>query len=325
MNDETVASDPLRRAVAQIQEEVGGRVLGQSKTIELVMVSFIAGGHVLLEGRPGVGKTLLARCFSAATGLDFKRLQFTPDLMPSDVTGTNVFDPQERAFRLFKGPVFCDVLMADEINRTPPKTQAALLEAMQERQVTIDGEPHVLSDCFFVIATQNPIEFEGTYRLPEAQADRFLLLVDMDLPRPEDELLLYQAALNRRMSEWRAQDLPPGLLGQEQAHQLRQTSSQIHVADALLEYLLQLAGRLRDSDMVELAPSPRGALALLEASRALAWLRGRDFVVPEDIQDLVQPCWRHRVVLTADAELEGHSAARLLDETVTAVPVPRTS
>jgi MoxR-like ATPase len=282
----------------------------------------MAGGHALLEGVPGIGKTLLARTFAAALGLDFHRIQFTPDLMPTDVVGTHVFDRDGAGFRLVKGPIFTQVLMADEINRTPPKTQSALLESMQEGQVTIDGEGHTLDASFFVIATQNPVELEGTYPLPEAQLDRFLTRIVMELPDPRAEMELFRRAV-RGEGGLGYGAAPEPAVTPEEAATLRRASSAVHVSEELLEYLARLAAAVRGSAHLELAVSPRGALALLETARALALLDERDYVVPDDLKRCLAPCWRHRLILGAEAELEGFTASRLLDGVAADVEVPK--
>ncbi|MDY7096098.1 MAG: MoxR family ATPase [Acidobacteriota bacterium] len=313
----------LRQAIEQIHQAVSGTVLGQEAAIDSLCAAYLAGGHVLLEGVPGVGKTLLARCFAATLGLDFTRLQFTPDLMPGDVLGTNVFDRNQGTFRLVRGPVFTQVLMADEVNRTPPKTQAALLEAMQEHQATIDGVSYPLGDGFFVIATQNPLEHEGVYPLPEAQLDRFLLRIEMTLPPAESELEIYRRAVSGELAIWGTdRGLPETVVGPLEAVALRSACRSVHASEELLDYLQRLAQAVRDSPHVELGPSPRGALALLEAGRGAALLAGREFLVPDDLKGLMSACWSHRLLLTAESELEGFSPKRVLEEAADSVAVP---
>lgn len=326
MSSESSASgvDLLALAAARVAEAVRQAVVGQEAAAETLLAAYMAGGHTLIEGVPGIAKTLLARAFSAGLGLKFSRVQFTPDLMPSDLVGTNVYDQKSGAFRLVRGPVFTEVLMADEINRTPPKTQSALLESMQEKQVTIDGVTYPLGPGFFVIATQNPVEFEGTYPLPEAQLDRFIARVEMGLPGREAEIEIYRRAVAGTLAGWGSETaLPSAAVSQEEALELRRASRRVHVAEELLEYVATLAAAVRESDRVEIGVSPRGALGLLEMAKAFALLAGRDFVAPDDVKRCLSPCWGHRMLLTADAELENETPARLLGQIANAVPVPR--
>jgi len=320
---ETVATERVLEAAAEILGALDQVVLGQRAAAESLMAAYMAGGHALLEGVPGIGKTLLARSFAACLGLRFARVQFTPDLMPTDVVGMNVFDSSTRTFRLVQGPVFTQVLMADEINRTPPKTQSALLEAMQERQVTIDGTSHALEPEFFVMATLNPVEFEGTYPLPEAQLDRFLLRIEMGLPDEAAEIEIYRRACNAELHGWSDAAPPERRVTDPEARALRTASRQAHVAPELLPYLARLATAVRRSPHVDLGVSPRGALSLLETARAGALLAGRDFVLPDDIKRFLRPCWGHRLVLGPESELEGQTAARVLEEAAASVEVPR--
>ncbi|MFL6193040.1 MAG: AAA family ATPase [Thermoanaerobaculia bacterium] len=311
----------LIEAAQGLATTLEGVVLGQRAAIETLIVAYMAGGHALLEGVPGLGKTLLARAFASVLGVSYSRVQFTPDLMPADVIGTNVYEAATGGFHLLRGPVFTQLLMADEINRTPPKTQAALLEAMQERQVTIDGQTLPLDSGFFVIATQNPIEFEGVYPLPEAQLDRFLVRIEMGLPSPEAELALYRKAIAGDLVDWGG-ELPAATLAAGEALALRHAARRVHVAEELLAYLAQLADGVRRSPQVDLPVSPRAALGLLEAGRASALLEGRDFLAPDDLKRLIVPCWSHRVILTPESELEGYTARRVLEGVAAAVPVP---
>ena len=319
---ETGTDEPLAEAARRVLAAVEAAVVGQESACRALLAAYMAGGHALLEGVPGIGKTLLARSFAGALGLDFARIQFTPDLMPGDVVGMNVFDPAARAFRLVRGPVFTRILMADEINRTPPKTQSALLEAMQERQVTIDGASHALDRGFFVVATENPVEFEGTYPLPEAQLDRFLLMIEMGLPSPEDEVRIYQAAVDGTLPGWGGQGAVTAAVSPGTAAALREASRSVHVAPEILSYLARLAGAVRRSPHVDLGVSPRGALALLEAARAAALLAGRDFVSPDDVKAYLVAAWGHRLILTSESELEGQTPRRLLEEVARTVEVP---
>jgi MoxR-like ATPase len=311
---------------ARLADALARVVVGQRAAVEGLLAGYMAGGHVLLEGPPGVGKTLLARAFAAALGLGFARIQFTPDLMPTDVTGTNVFDPATRAFKLVRGPLFTQVLMADEINRTPPKTQSALLEAMQEGQATIDGVSYPLEAGFFVVATQNPVEFEGTYPLPEAQLDRFLLRVEIALPDAEAEREIYARAVRNELAGWGSQAIS-GLvpLPASDAQALRSGARGVHGTDELLAYLQRLAAAVRQSPHVELGVSPRGALAALEAGRAIALLAGRDFLLPDDLKRILVACWAHRIVLSAESELEGHSPRSVVEDAARTVEVPHTA
>ena len=324
INPDGMNLESLQSAAGRLVSAVEQSVLGQRLAIEALLAAYVAGGHVLLEGVPGIGKTLLARSFAGSLGLSFARVQFTPDLMPADVLGTNVFDQDSRTFRLVRGPIFTQILMADEINRTPPKTQSALLEAMQEGQVTIDGVTHTLTAEFFVVATQNPIEFEGTYTLPEAQLDRFLARIEMTAPDRAAELEIYRQAAAGVLAGWGRATAPvPVIVDPAQAGALRGASAQIHVAPELLEYLARLTERVRASPHVELPVSPRGALALLEIARAGALISRRDFITPDDFKRFLAFCWGHRVLLTAEAELEGYTPRRVLEEAAASVEVPR--
>ncbi len=313
----------LLEAAADVVAALDRVVLGQHSAAEALVATYMTGGHALLEGVPGIGKTLLARSFAACLGLRFSRVQSTPDLMPTDIIGMNVFESSSRTFRLVRGPIFTQVLMVDEVNRTPPKTQSALLEAMQERQVTIDGVSHPLEPEFFVMATENPVEFEGTYPLPEAQLDRFILRIEMGLPDEKAEIEVYRQAASSRLGVWNGAAPPDPLVTPEEARALRAASGEAHVAPELLPYLARLAARVRQSPHVDLGVSPRGALALLQIARSGALLAGRDFVLPDDLKRFLRPCWGHRLILKAESELEGQTVGRVLDEAAASVEVPR--
>jgi MoxR-like ATPase len=328
MTDATAHSAPpptpgqLRDAMNRVRLEVGKAVVGQDGTVTGLLIALLSRGHVLLEGVPGVAKTLLVRSFSAALGLDTKRIQFTPDLMPGDVSGSLVYDAKAGEFEFREGPVFTNIVLADEINRTPPKTQSALLEAMEERQVSTDGVTRRLPDPFLVAATQNPIEHEGTYTLPEAQLDRFLLKLIVDIPPREAEL----AVLRRHASGFDPRDLAAAGLSQVvTAHEIRaaqRAAASVTVADDVLGYVVDLAQATRRSPSVQLGVSPRASTALLAASKAWAWLGGYPAITPDHVQTMLVPTWRHRIRLRADAELEGVSVDAILGSVVQQTRVP---
>ncbi len=279
-------------------------VLGQADVVRDVVTALLAAGHVLLEGVPGVAKTLLARALAQAVAARFTRVQFTPDLMPTDLTGTRIFSAQTRSWELHRGPIFTDVLLADEINRTPPKTQAALLEAMEERQVTLDGERLDLGATFFVIATQNPLEFEGTYPLPEAQTDRFLMKVRVGYPDTAAELALYAHGEAQHLDA----ALENALLSKTELAQLRAAVARVRVESSVVAYALALVHATRANSALKLGASPRAGLMLLRAARARALLDGRAYVLPDDVKAVVGAVFRHRLVLSTEAELDGQTA-----------------
>ncbi len=298
-------------------------IVGQRWTFDQLLVALLTDGHVLLEGVPGVAKTLMARTLATTLQADFKRIQFTPDLMPSDVVGTNVFDLASSTFSLKKGPVFTNILLGDEINRAPAKTQSALLESMEERQVTIDGVSHPLPDLFMVIATQNPVEYEGTYPLPEAQLDRFLFKVLVDYPTHDEGLQVlrnYQAGFNMR--KLGASGVRP-IADSTAVNAARAEIATVKVAEAVLDYIERVVEESRRSPDLSLGGSPRAAIALLQTSKTLAALQGREYVVPDDIKLLVPPVMRHRVILKPEAEIEGLNADRALERVLARVEVPR--
>jgi MoxR-like ATPase len=310
-------------ALGRLRAEVGKAVVGQDAVVGGVVIALLCGGHVLLEGVPGVAKTLLVRALAASLDLQTKRVQFTPDLMPGDVTGSLVYDARTAAFNFRAGPIFTNLLLADEINRTPPKTQAALLEAMEERTVSIDGEPRRLPEPFIVAATQNPIEYEGTYPLPEAQLDRFLLKLSVPLPERHDELNVLRA----HHHGFDPRDLKAaGVTAVATAEDLaagRAAVRRVGVADQVLEYIVDLTRATRQAPSLELGASPRGTTALLAVAKARAWLSGRDYVTPDDVKAFALPTLRHRVRLRAEAELDGITVDAVLRQVLSAVPAPR--
>jgi MoxR-like ATPase len=304
---------------SRVRAEVGKVAAGQVEVVEHLVAAAVVGGHVLLEGVPGVAKTLIANAVARALGLPFRRVQFTPDMLPSDLTGTMALRGNELEFR--PGPVFTSVLLADEVNRTPPKTQAALLEAMQERQVTIGGETHALPDPFLVVATQNPIEYEGTYPLPEAQLDRFLFKVDVGYPEEDEERTML--ALPHRGVTPSGLDEIEAVTTAEELREARTAVDAITASDEVAGYVVALIRRTRDLPSISLGASPRAAVHLLAASRAAAWLAGRGFVTPDDVALMAPPTLRHRLILRPEAELEQYRPEAAVEAALQAVPVPR--
>jgi MoxR-like ATPase len=325
LTDPAPGSDP-RAAVLALREEVGKIVVGQDGTLSGLVTALLVGGHVLLEGVPGVAKTLLAKALAASLDMEFTRVQFTPDLMPADVLGQVILSPDGTAgperFRFREGPVFTNLLLADEINRTPPKTQSALLEAMEERQVTVEGQARPLPDPFLVVATQNPIEYEGTYPLPEAQLDRFLLKLNVGYPSAEQE----QEVLRRHDAGLDPHDVASVVRPVATVDDLRRARAGVQavtVEDPVLAYVVSLARATRESPALSLGVSPRGSAMLLHASKAWAWLSGRPFVTPDEVKAIARPALRHRVLLRPEVELEGATVDGVLDGLLATVPVPR--
>jgi MoxR-like ATPase len=313
----------IERLFEEGRQALGRVVVGHDEAIDAILAALVLESHVLIEGPPGTAKTLLVRTLARAAGLDFARIQFTPDLMPADLTGTMIFRPNDGTFELRKGPVFASIVLADEINRTPPKTQAALLEAMEEGQVTIEGETLPLPRPFVVCATENPIEFEGTYPLPEAQLDRFLFKLMVAYPDAEAE----REVLRRHQGGFRSRDLEdidvPVILDPTTLTRLRSEADAVEVADDVLSYIVSISQWLRASEDVSFGPSPRGSIGLVLAARVMAASRGAGFVTPDDVQNLARPVLRHRIVLSADAELSGRRPDDTIADAIEAVTVPR--
>ncbi len=312
------------RAFGALRAGLDRAVVGQARTKERLLVCLLAGGHALLEGVPGTAKTLLALSLSRLIGGRFRRIQFTPDLMPADLLGANLFDPRKHEFEFRPGPIFADVLLGDEINRTPPRTQAALLEAMQERAATIDGVRHAISDVFTVIATQNPIEFEGTYPLPEAQRDRFLLKISLGYPSAEEEVeILASYSEGRPSHEAVAASLEPVMTLAELASARRLVNEKVRAERSLLSYVQKIVAATREEPAIQFGGGPRASLALLASARSLALLRERDYATPDDVKEMAEPVLDHRVVLSPEAEIEGVRLVDLLAKIFDRTEVPR--
>jgi MoxR-like ATPase len=315
--------DQFQATFDRIRAQMAKVVVGQEELVFGLLVTAIAGGHVLIEGAPGLGKTLVARSFAQVSGASFKRIQFTPDLMPSDVSGSSIYDRQSGSFTFVPGPIFCQLLLADEINRAPAKTQSALLEAMQDHQVTVDGTSRPLPAPFIVVATQNPVESQGTYPLPEAQLDRFLMkLTVSDPPRDVEQRIVKNHASGfdpTDLSRLEAVTSPEELLAMNAAAQ------QVRVDDAIVGYIVELARRTREDRSIELGASPRASIAMMKAAQVVAASEGRDFVTPDDVKPVAKPVLRHRVMLHPDAELQGISPDERIDDILRSAPVPRSA
>jgi len=306
---------------AQVKAEIRKVIIGQDHMIDLYLISLFSGGHVLLEGVPGIAKTLSAKLFAKTINTDFSRIQFTPDLMPSDVTGTSIFNMKTAEFAFQQGPVFSNIVLIDEINRSPAKTQAALFEVMEERQVTVDGKPYPMSFPFMVIATQNPIEQEGTYRLPEAQLDRFLFRVILEYPKLEEE----KAILRRFNNDFNIKVIEEvqAVMTPEHIRNSQQLVEKIFIKDELLDYIAEIVHSTRNNGDLFLGASPRASLAIMKASKAVAAMQGREFVTPDDIQFVTFPVLNHRIILTPDKEMEGISTEEVIKDLVKKIEVPR--
>ena len=312
----------LRDAVDHIKQEIGEIVIGQQATIEYILAALLADGPILLEGVPGVAKTLLAKVLAKTIDVEFGRIQFTPDLMPADVLGTSLYNAKNTEFEFKRGPVFSNIVLVDEVNRAPAKTQSALFEVMEERQVTVDGTTYPMSEPFLIIATQNPVEHEGTYRLPEAQLDRFIFKLNVGYPTAVDEVGILRGHHGRRTLAEAVSKLKP-VINAEQLAQLRELVRQVHVEDKLMEYIVSAVATTRSHPALFLGASPRASVALLNSCKALAALRGRDFITPDDVQELAYPVLRHRIILTPEREMEGATPDDVIKVILEKTEVPR--
>jgi len=313
--------EDLQIAVTDLKSQLAKVIIGQENFIELLITAFLANGHVLIEGVPGVAKTLTAKLFAKTLKTEFSRIQFTPDLMPSDVLGTSVLNPKTTEFEFKAGPIFSNIVLIDEINRAPAKTQAALFEVMEERQITIDGKRYPMKPPFMVLATQNPIDQEGTYALPEAQLDRFLFKIKVDYPKPEEEIQILQSHHERKGAKADA-DIRP-VLSPGKLQELQIQIQQVLVEEKLLNYIAQLVIKTRNHPHLYLGASPRASIAVMNASKAMAAIQGRDFVIPEDIKKVLVPVLAHRVILSPEREMEGLTQENVIDLIANTIEIPR--
>lgn len=311
----------LQNAVAKIKTELAKVIIGQQNMIELLIISILADGHSLIEGVPGVAKTVTAKLLAKTINVDFSRIQFTPDLMPSDILGTAIFNVKTSEFEFKKGPIFSNIILIDEINRAPAKTQAALFEAMAERQITIDGAAYDMAPPFLVFATQNPIEQEGTYRLPEAQLDRFLFKIKVEYPSLEEEVQILESKHNQKTKD--VENLIEGVLNAKEIAEYQSTIQQIIIEDNLIKYIASIVDNTRTNANLYLGASPRASIALMDASKALAAINGRDFVTPDDIKKVAAPILAHRIILTPEREMEGFTAEKIVQQIIEGIEIPR--
>ena len=319
-NERTDLSE-LQQAIGQLKEQISKIVVGQDQMVELLVAGILADGHILIEGVPGVAKTLTAKVLSRVISVGFSRIQFTPDLMPSDVIGTSIFNPKDNSFQFKAGPIFSNIVLIDEINRAPAKTQAALFEVMQEKQITVDGHTYGLQAPFMVVATQNPIEQEGTYHLPEAQLDRFLFKIEVGYPSAEEEFRIVLQH-HQRPPEEKVQELQP-ILHAAQLESLRAQIRGLHVEEKLIQFITSIVGATRNHKSIYLGASPRASIGILNAAKAIAGMRGRDFVIPEDIVYVAPAVLRHRLVLTPEREMEGGTEDAVIGEIIQSIEIPR--
>ena len=330
MNDNTNSSitssidlQAANELIKKLENAISSAVVGQQDVVRQILVTLIAAGHALIEGVPGTGKTLLVRSLATAVGGKFSRVQFTPDLMPSDVTGHAMYDMKTTEFKVRRGPVFCNFLLADEINRAPAKTQSSLLEVMQEQQVTIEGQSFKLKEPFLVLATQNPVEQEGTYPLPEAQLDRFLLKIKIDYPSHDDEVNIVKLVTNQSVGDKLDVSAVQQQLTPEQVVALQYAAAKLHIDEQIIQYTVRIASATRNRNGIDIGSGPRGSIALLRAARAVALINGNSFVTPDDVKAVAPSVLRHRIALNADLEIEGYPVDRVIDDILKEVEAPR--